>query len=94
MLNTLFVNTTDLLWEQSLLAMGPVQALQNPMPVDKPPQPRYLPALFFNHLAQLFPVWKRSPTGKEDVGQQLIARQTRQVQALGKGLDPVGMAAE
>ncbi|OPG70679.1 hypothetical protein B1219_20455 [Pseudomonas ogarae] len=41
-LNTLFVNTTDLLWEQSLLAMGPVQALQNPMPVDKPRQRGYL----------------------------------------------------
>ncbi|MNY63782.1 hypothetical protein D3C86_2007930 [compost metagenome] len=64
------------------------------MPVDKPRQRGYLPALFFNHLAQLFPVWKRSTTGQEDVGQQLIARQARQVQALGKGLDPVGMAAE
>ncbi len=74
--------------------MGPVQALQNPMPVDKPRQRGYLPALFFNHLAQLSPAWKRSTTGQEDVGQQLIARQARQVQALGKGLDPVGVAAE
>ncbi len=53
-----------------------------------------LPAHFFNHLAQLFPAWKRSTTGQENVGQQLIARQAGQVQALGKGLDPVGMAAE
>jgi hypothetical protein len=37
---------------------------------------------------------QRSTTGQEDVGQQLIARQASQVQTLGKGLDPVGMAAE
>jgi hypothetical protein len=37
---------------------------------------------------------QRSTTGQEHIGQQLIARQSRQVQAPGKGVDTVGGSAE
>src|SRR5471032_2953053 len=37
---------------------------------------------------------QRSTTGQEDISQQLIARQSRQVQAPGKGVDAVGGTAE
>jgi hypothetical protein len=38
--------------------------------------------------------FQRSTTGQEHIGQQLIARQSRQVQAPGKGVDTVGGSAE
>ena len=37
---------------------------------------------------------QRSTTGQEHIGQQLIARQSRQVQTPGKGVDTVGASAE
>jgi hypothetical protein len=37
---------------------------------------------------------QRSTTGQEHIGQQLIARQASQEQALGKGLDTAGVPAE